>query len=475
MSEEKKYKTYTAVDIEKYHRGLLSPKEMHELEKAALDDPFLADALEGYGATTVNGASDLLELEKKLQERISDAKVISMVPPRNSFKWWKVAAAVIVIGSGGFLAFWLTANNENKSVAILEEKKSKPESIAPIVDSSTLKTTDTTYLGTISKTLGRKETSTSEKELQNKSSGVYISVDSGDNNLTATTSSSPTVVGNTQPQLQELKIKDSTKALSGLGVRNEDVAVLKKSAEKSKMPSAQMPTKDNNGLLNDNYKKSEVNAAESFKFNQAAVDKKIGIPVTNYFRGRVVDANNNPLPFANITNTHDNVGTYSDAKGYFTLISPDSALNVQVRSIGFENNLAKLRNNVVINQVVMQDDKVSPDKIISRQKMDTNRSRTANIKFEELEPADGWANYDTYLANNIKVPDDLKIKRDNGQVKVSFEVNQNGDPVNIKVEESLCQKCDEEAIRLVKEGPKWKKKNKKAKRVTITVPFDIDQ
>jgi hypothetical protein len=34
-------------DIEKYLKGELSPKEMHELEKKALSDPFLADALEG--------------------------------------------------------------------------------------------------------------------------------------------------------------------------------------------------------------------------------------------------------------------------------------------------------------------------------------------------------------------------------------------------------------------------------------------
>ncbi len=100
----------------------------------------------------------------------------------------------------------------------------------------------------------------------------------------------------------------------------------------------------------------------------------------------------------------------------------------------------------------------------------------ANIKFEELEPADGWSNYNTYLANNINIPEDVKRKEDvKGQVRLSFEVNQQGDPINIRVEKSLCVKCDEEAIRVVKQGPKWKKKNKKAKRITISVPFDTEQ
>ena len=34
----------------------------------------------------------------------------------------------------------------------------------------------------------------------------------------------------------------------------------------------------------------------------------------------------------------------------------------------------------------------------------------ANIKFEELEPADGWSNYNTYLVNNINIPEDLRRK-----------------------------------------------------------------
>jgi TonB family protein len=56
-------------------------------------------------------------------------------------------------------------------------------------------------------------------------------------------------------------------------------------------------------------------------------------------------------------------------------------------------------------------------------------------------------------------------------VEVSFEVNKLGDPINIRIEKSLCDKCDKEAIRLIKEGPKWKRKAKKGKRTTVTVPF----
>ena len=99
------------------------------------------------------------------------------------------------------------------------------------------------------------------------------------------------------------------------------------------------------------------------------------------------------------------------------------------------------------------------------------RTQAANMKLEEPEPEDGWDKYDSYLANNLKVPEDFKVKQTGvEEVRVSFEVNKLGEPINIKVEKSLCERCDQEAIRLVREGPKWKKKARKG-RTTVTISF----
>ena len=68
-----KQNSYTAKDIERYHSGELSPVEMHAMEKAALDDPFLSDALEGY-AFTQTASSDLSTLQQRLENRIQKEK-----------------------------------------------------------------------------------------------------------------------------------------------------------------------------------------------------------------------------------------------------------------------------------------------------------------------------------------------------------------------------------------------------------------
>ena len=43
-----------------------------------------------------------------------------------------------------------------------------------------------------------------------------------------------------------------------------------------------------------------------------------------------------------------------------------------------------------------------------------------------------------------------------GQVTVAFRIGKNGYPADLEVVRSLGYGCDEEAIRLLKEGPKWK-------------------
>lgn len=434
MWEGKKNKIYTAADIEKYHKGLLSSKEMNELEKAALDDPFLADALEGYGSTSIDATADLSDLEQKLQHRTSRSNVIAMVPPRPSFTWWRPAAAIVIIGGLGYLSFKLTKRHADNSVAKLEQKKSEQVQPAPIPDSNKSTIADTPAVAINGKTGEKITAETSERKQPPRAA----SQNADSNSAVAAATDISSVPSYEQGKNDSLSVKPNA----------EGVAAVAK-AKKAEAGNPQQGVVANERVLREQQ--------------------------MNSFRGRVVDGDDNPLPFANITNTSDNVGTYADAKGYFTLISADSVLDVRVRSVGFQNHFTQLKNSVAGNRVVMQEDRTAPDKVLSFQKRDTNRLRGANVTFEEPEPADGWNNYGTYLANNIKVPEDVNMKHDIGQVQVSFEVDANGEPVNIKVEKSLCPKCDEEAVRLIREGPKWKKKNRKAKRVTVTVPFDTQQ
>ena len=56
MAESSTHINYTFEDIQRYLQGKMSAAEMHDIEKSALQDPFLADAIEGYKEVDENEA-----------------------------------------------------------------------------------------------------------------------------------------------------------------------------------------------------------------------------------------------------------------------------------------------------------------------------------------------------------------------------------------------------------------------------------
>ncbi|MBL7725711.1 MAG: carboxypeptidase-like regulatory domain-containing protein [Chitinophagaceae bacterium] len=458
MANDNNIKEFTALDIEKYHKGLLSPKEMHDMEKAALDDPFLADALEGYAVTGVNVSADIADLKSRLAERTEKAKVIPLnAGGRSGIPWLRAAAMFIILAGAGLLSYLFIFKKEDTEIAKVEQVKTEQQKDT---GSSSIKNDLVTDSNTSTATVATGKGTAATADTKNK-------ITTGSNASETINAEVATPAGATDIVRQD--IADASKNLSVEEKEvKSDIATTKKKEISPSTPVAAMKDAASGTIPAESNDGKTRRAVTSVKKPDDLYKN------SHIFRGRVTDASNVGVPFANVTNVEDNVGTYTDAKGYFNLTSPDTVLNVQVRSIGFESNNLQLRNNVPSNQVVMQDDRRSlSEMVISNQKPNAApRAQNNNVKLEEPEPADGWDNYDAYLANNLNVPDDFTTKQNStAAVQVSFEVDKNGEPINIRVEKSLCDKCDKEAIRLIKEGPKWKRNARKG-RTTVTIPFN---
>lgn len=104
-----------SLTIRHYHEGRLDPKKMHQLEKQALDDPFLWEALEGYAHSADPGA-DLSILQRQLHKRIvhlqENKKVFDLTWQRLSIA---AAAAVLFISAG--ILFWMNSNKSGTELA----------------------------------------------------------------------------------------------------------------------------------------------------------------------------------------------------------------------------------------------------------------------------------------------------------------------------------------------------------------------
>src|ERR1043166_3315605 len=100
-----KNKTYTAADFARYHEGTMPAGEMHALEKAALEDPFLEEALEGY-AHAPAAETDIEELKGRMAEKRKKKRIFFLSSFTHS-KWWRIAAVLIVMAGAGYLFYLL--------------------------------------------------------------------------------------------------------------------------------------------------------------------------------------------------------------------------------------------------------------------------------------------------------------------------------------------------------------------------------
>lgn len=77
-----------------------------------------------------------------------------------------------------------------------------------------------------------------------------------------------------------------------------------------------------------------------------------------------------------------------------------------------------------------------------------------------------------YLSENMKYPADAEMSRTQGRVIAQFIVNKDGSICDVKIVRGVYESLDNEALRLIKEMPKWKPGMEKGEvvRVKYTVP-----
>jgi len=127
MTKGNSHKIYTAAELRRYHAGQMSAEEMHALEKAALEDPMLSDALDGYAKEEKEEDSIA-----QIQERLSSIKQTVKVVPFNKKVWSSVAVAASIIFIAGYGYFAMNERDpqqHNTQQASVDNKKNKKDTV----------------------------------------------------------------------------------------------------------------------------------------------------------------------------------------------------------------------------------------------------------------------------------------------------------------------------------------------------------
>jgi len=380
---------FTANDIERYHTGKMLPQERHALEKAALDDPFLADALEGYSFTS-SPVEDLAKIQSKLDEKLNRRKV---VPIFEKYKWISVAAIVLIIAGGGWLAYSISEPGKSTDIAVQREKASS-------ANNNNTRPNETVVTDSVT-----------SSSLANQQSPLNNSEKAkSDANATKNNRSQ------TSPKKQVISDKEIT------------------ASKKEVIQEVAAPAAIQN----------EVAASNSF----ANVEQKKG-------------ANNKTSsPDARTKAASEDVPARAPA--FKDMAAAKTAATGKANGVN-----DTIKNMNVVLQPLPMDSTSLQAVVIGYGKQKKSAEKYPRVIIDTLEPAEGYVKFDDYITSNLKAPEELKIKSLSGEVQLAFDVDKNGQPVNITVVKSLCQTCDEEAIRLLKEGPKWKKKKNQKGKLTI--------
>src|ERR1044072_6688977 len=102
MAEPSTHINYSFEDIQRYLQGKMSSAEMHAIEKAALQDPFLADAIEGFNdADLATAQQHLNDINTFLRKEKQETKVVAF---NKKTQWLNVAALLIILAGVGVVA-----------------------------------------------------------------------------------------------------------------------------------------------------------------------------------------------------------------------------------------------------------------------------------------------------------------------------------------------------------------------------------
>lgn len=415
----KENKTYTAADLERYHTGSMPASEMHALEKAALEDPFLADALEGYGYSS-SAKNDIQELRQKLFEKERNKNKTPVYSIKRNV-WWRIAALFVIVAGASIIFYKINLT-------------SKQNAIAKTGDEVSLKADSSDSLSNAEKAPSQGivafENSAAAKPGENKITplpGIKVEAD------------------------KKRALPSSPKRSAGVS----DVVVVGYGTQKKANLTGAVAEPEGDMArvaVSDENKKSFVEYA---------------------LKGKVTDQEGNPLAAASVKEKHYDVIVATDSSGNFSIRSSDSNANAIVSAAGYATKMVALQKD---SQPVIAMDKsdgavneallASADRSkAARQKQ--MESRTLETKMKSAAPVTSNPQFDEYVKTHIKPVYDEDRVRQTGDVKLSFTVGKEGKPENIKIDNSTCKACEGQAIELLKNGPLWTHETSTEKMVLI--------
>jgi TonB family protein len=410
-------------DLERYRQGKMTPVEMHAFEKRALQDPFLADAIEGAESiSTADFASDVSAINEQLSRKLSKEEIAQMAASSQpkitskpiKFLWpLRIAASLIIIAGLFWLVIELLPSRDNANLALKKSENSthlatpKP-SADTLIQNQAIQNSGSENKNSVALNAPSKKLIVPKQAAAGTTSTPPASIEEP---------KTPAGIADTKAQAEEIKLTDAD--------------LTERVAEVESAPS---------------FEKKEVASPSVYRSSRAAV-------VGSFIKGKVTSSEDgNPLPGVNVIIKGTTEGTVTDYDGNFQLPISNTNQKIVFSFIGLQTKEVNATQAPL--QVALDPDVAQLSEVVvtgAGKRDDTEREPIIRLAV----PAGGLKAYDAYLENSLRYPPMALEKKIKGKVTVKFTVRIDGSLDEFRVVKSLGNGCDEEVIRLVKEGPEW--------------------
>lgn len=439
---------------------------MHDLELTALDDPFLADAIEGTLSEPPAGlAEDLTDLRGKLDRRVTEnnrRRGTILLLRRIT-----AAACILMLLCAGYI--FLMKHNRPDDVA--RAKRSPATASSPTAD--TARATPSPAI--TSSTAGI------SKKLSADSSAVAFTPPSRHRAAAAksmTYSGHKTSLPPTSPSSQfgALKIADTNRNAADYSSINAGVVASQKEVQFKSTPATRILADTTLFANGDARAKSIVTNKDLNAFHANPI----------VLSGKVVDYQNRPVAGAFLALKGNNgFGTTTDEHGYFNFRLPprDTTGYLTVSMIGYDKTSlavnALISDNQLDNVIRLNASPANLDEVvvtgigIKRKATEFAAPFDSGEKLDTLwknaAPVIGRQAYLQYLdVAKKRLGVDSTIR---GTETMSFSVTRDGKLSEFKIEQSISPAHDAGIFRLVNDGPGWIVLRGKKVRASVTVNF----
>ncbi len=456
----------TAELIRQYLEGTLDDKTMHALEKQALDDPFLAEALEGYALHPADQHPALGELQARLEERVAPAGKVR----RLDYKWLAAAAVLLLVTT---TAIFIMNRPVRPAGEIAQQKDVRVnDSAAASVTADTMAQADAAASQAPAAAAEQKPVApTKPAAPRSKETARPPALAKGkvlDEPAERRLPAAEVAAAPAPPP------PASNMAVSRMFAEKVDTIRIGKYAADSTTYAFQRAPGKVEGVI--------TGAPNKYPNHREERDERL-------ISGVVVDAETGRrLPGVSVVESGTNKGAVTDTAGNFALrVDPANKVKLDFQYIGYEKtNVEVAANNNQLNVKLPARNQALEEVVLAgyskpgNNEVNGNRDRVmirgtsspSAGKTLAPHPTVSMFTYSNYLESRRKLVIPGLLESKSGQVRLSFTVMPDSTLKNFNVIESMGDVANKAAIRIIREGPKWvPASNGKKAKAEVTVPL----